>query len=193
MELSDHDLLKKYLQGDAQALAVLVDRYRRQVFSFVLGMTSGQEDAEEVFQEVWFRVIRNADKYKDRNFCGWLVRIARNLVIDRARKKRPLVSLDGNSNDSDSRPIELPATGLDPAMELQDGELASRIRAAAESLPKEQREVFLMRTQLDLPFKEIAKLQKTSINTALARMHYAVAKMRVALRQEYQELARGSE
>jgi RNA polymerase sigma factor (sigma-70 family) len=67
-------------------------------------------------------------------------------------------------------------------------ELCLRIEAAAAQLPLEQREVFWLRMQADLSFKEIAKIQKCSINTALARMQYAVSKLRKELASEYREL-----
>jgi RNA polymerase sigma-70 factor, ECF subfamily len=192
MEVSDQDLVERYLRGDAEALAVLVEKYRRSLFGFIAGMTSGQEDAEEVFQEVWFRVIRKVGKYKHKNFSGWLVRIAHNLVIDRARRRRGMVTVDGSKDEDGPGGIDLPALTPDPGQMMQSGELGTRIGMAVESLPKEQREVFLMRTQLDLSFREIAKMQKISINTALARMHYALGKLRLILRSEYEEVAGGS-
>jgi RNA polymerase sigma-70 factor, ECF subfamily len=188
MDLSDRKILKQYLRGDAQALATLVEKYRRPLFGFITGMTSGQEDAEEIFQEVWFRVIRKVGGYKHKNFSGWLVRIAHNLVIDRARRGRPQVGVEAAKDEDGPPGVDLRASTLDPLSELKDSELGVRIRAAVALLPPEQKEVFLMRTQMDLPFREIAKAQRTSINTALARMHYALGKLRQVLRSEYNEV-----
>jgi RNA polymerase sigma-70 factor, ECF subfamily len=185
---SDQDLLEKYRRGDVQALEVLVDRYRKPLFGFIIGMTGGQADADEVFQEVWFRVIRKVEDYEHGNFCGWLVRIAHNLVIDRARRRKPIVSLDVPPDEDGPVFPELRTTEPDPRQEMSAGELGRRIRTVVDTLPPRQKEVFLMRTQLDLSFKEIAKVQKTSINTALARMHYAIGKLRLSLRNEYDEV-----
>ena len=84
-DLSDGVLLDRYRRGgDAGSLEVLVDRYRRRLFGFILNMTEGRDDADEIFQEVWLKVIKKIDRYEHRkSFCGWLVRIARNVVIDR--------------------------------------------------------------------------------------------------------------
>jgi RNA polymerase sigma-70 factor (ECF subfamily) len=186
---ADETLINRYRDGDVHALERLVERHRRTLFGYIINMTEGREDADEVFQEVWFRAIRKLRLYRSKNFPGWLLRIAHNLVIDRARRRRPQVSLDGGPDG------DRPALGdslADPAPSSADraahAEIASRIREAVAGLPAEQREVFVMRTVQGLGFKEIAAVQKVSINTALARMHYATGKMRVTLRDLYDEL-----
>ena len=73
----------------------------------------------------------------------------------------------------------------EPSRQLEDGETGVEIAQAVRQLPPEQREVFIMRVQGDLPFKEIARVQKVSINTALARMQYALSKLRDLLAEEY--------
>jgi RNA polymerase sigma-70 factor (ECF subfamily) len=188
MEASDHSLLARYREGDVEALSALVERYRRQLFGYILGMTGGQVEADEVFQEVWFRAIRNVDKYKDKNFAGWLVRIAHNLIIDRSRRQKPEVSLDADRDKDGFGGLELVAAHPDAAEALVERELGERISTAVAGLPPDQKEVFLMRTQTGMPFKEIAKLQRTSINTALARMHYALGKLRSLLEDDYRQV-----
>ncbi len=94
MDKTDEELLEAYLKGQSEALAVLVERYRRMLYGFILDMTGAREDADEVFQEVWLRVMRKARLYRKRNFRGWLMRLTHNLLIDRARTRRSTVSLD---------------------------------------------------------------------------------------------------
>lgn len=187
MESPEHVWLSEYRKGDVGALGRLVEHYRRPLFGFILKMTEGREDAEEIFQEVWFRAIRSLDTYRDRRFLSWLFRIAHNLVIDRARKARPIVDLAPGAADDSEDPIEAKAVaaGPGPAESAAGRDLGARISAAVKRLPAEQREVFLLRMEGDLPFKEIAKLQGTSINTALARMQYALSKLRNELKNEY--------
>ena len=184
----DGGLLARYRRGDAEALGQLVEKYRRPLFGFILNMTGTQTDADEVFQEVWLRVITKFRLYRSRNFLGWLVRIARNIVIDRSRRRKAQVSLDAESEEGISLVDVLPAPDRGPAGAVANRELDRRLTQAISSLPAEQKEVFVLRMQMGLAFKEIAVVQRVSINTALARMQYALAKLRPVLARDYGEL-----
>lgn len=189
MEDADKALLEAYMEGNVESLDVLMDRHEHMLFGFIMNMTRCQADADDVYQEVWLRVIRKSESFKEGNFGGWLVRIARNVIIDRARKKKPAVSLDAELSEGITMAGVLPAVGLDASEQVADDELGARIAAAVATLPDDQREVFLLRVQADVPFKEIARIQKVSINTALARMQYALAKLRGLLEKEYETVA----
>ncbi len=189
MDQEDAKLLAEYLAGDAEALGQLVEKYKRPLFGFILRFSEGREDADEIFQEVWVRAIKNMNHYRQKNLLSWLFRIAHNLMIDRVRRRRFVVSLDTPASE-DGVPLseQLAGIGLGPDGLVGGHELGLRIEAAAAQLPPDQREVFWLRMQADLSFKEIAKIQKCSINTALARMQYAVSKLRKELAGEYREL-----
>jgi RNA polymerase sigma-70 factor, ECF subfamily len=189
-EPTDWGLLTRYKRGDVDALERLVERYRRPLYGFILNMTEGREDADEIFQEVWFRAIRKIGLYRRKNFCGWLMRIAHNLVIDRARRRKPDRSLDEEREDGGSLASVLPSGERGPTDNVQATDIGRAIAQAVETLPAEQKAVFLMRVKAELPFKEIAKIQGVSINTALARMQYALAKLRPLLKREYEALGR---
>ena len=189
MEAPENVWLVEYRQGDVDAMGKLVEHFRRPLFGFILKMTEGREDAEEIFQEVWFRVIRNLDSYREKRFISWLFRIAHNLIIDRARKAKPMFDLHlAGTDEPDEAEARIPSSDISPAVQVEGRDLGQRIAAAVERLPQEQREVFLMRTEGDLPFKEIAKIQETSINTSLARMQYALAKLRDELKIDYRDI-----
>ena len=114
--------------------------------------------------------------------------IARNIIIDRSRKKKPDTSLDDEyENGSPLRVAK--ESGPGPRDNVANTELNEKISMAVKKLPDDQKEVFLMRMQANMAFKEIAKMQKISINTALARMQYAVAKLREELQEDYFNLA----
>jgi len=188
MTETDRELLGRYRQGDASALGLLVEKYRRPLFGYILSMTGGQDEADEIFQEVWYRVIRKISLYRTKNFRGWIMRIAHNIIIDRARRRRPTVSLDADREDGHSMSEILPSNRPAPSDDLRQAEIGSHIARAVDTLPPEQKEVFLLRIRANLPFKEIAATQRVSINTALARMQYALAKLRPLLQRDYQEL-----
>lgn len=188
MDATDKDLVMCYLEGEVTALEELVNKYRAPLFGYILDMTRGRQDSEEIFQETWFRVIKKIRNYKEGNFLGWLMRIAHNIVIDTARKRKPELILDAE-NENGTANIELVAgREREPAADINDRQTGVRIHLAVEELPPEQKEVFLMRTRLDMPFKEIARIQGISINTALARMQYALQKLRSILEEDYNEL-----
>jgi RNA polymerase sigma-70 factor (ECF subfamily) len=190
MAETDSELIAQYLAGRVAALEALVGRYQRPLFGFILNMTGRREDADEVFQEVWLRAMRKLDAYREKTFLGWLVRIARNLIIDRARRRKPGVSLDAAPDEGLPLVELLPASGSDPGRRAAEAELGRRVAEAVARLPHEQKEVFLMRVEAGVPFKEIACIQGVSINTALGRMHYALARLRTELKADYEELIR---
>lgn len=189
MDEDDDNLLSEYRAGSTEALGVLVEKYRRPLFGFILRFSEGHEEADEIFQEVWVRAIKHMNRYRQKSLISWLFRIAHNLMIDRIRQRRQTVSFDTPVNeDGLSFGEQLASVQLGPDGETGGRELGLRIAAAAAKLPPEQREVFWLRMQSGLSFKEIAKVQRCSINTALARMQYAVSKLRNELSNEYREL-----
>jgi RNA polymerase sigma-70 factor (ECF subfamily) len=191
MKQTAEELIKRYRSGQVEALGKLVEEYRKPLFGFILSMTNGHDDAEEIFQDVWFRAIRALDTYKSKRFLSWLFKIAHNRIIDRRRRQRPEQSLQETHDHEENGRTTEDTLGSDreaPSRVSGNRELALRIQQAVAALPLDQREVFAMRTQSDLPFKEIARIQGTSINTALARMQYALAKLRETLREDYENL-----
>ena len=169
----------------------MVEKYKRPLYSFILKMTEGREDTDEIFQETWFRALKNIHKFRHKNFLNWIFRIAHNLVIDRARRNKRNVSMQSTGRgDEDGNTLEerLAAPGITPAEEVGGIGLGENIERAVETLSPEQKEVFLLRMYGNASFKEIAKIQKCSINTCLARMQYALAKLRSMLKEEYEEL-----
>ena len=189
MDVDDAKLLAAYRNGDTESLGVLVEKYKGPLFGFIYKFSEGREDADEVFQEVWVRAIKNMNRYRQKNLLSRLFLIAHNLMIDRIRRRKPVLSLETPSHEEGLALHErLAGTGLSPADETAGHALGRQIEEATDGLPFEQREVFWLRMQAGLSFKEIAKVQKCSINTALARMQYAVSKLRKELAGEYHEL-----
>jgi len=191
MDPTDIECIEAYLGGDANALEPMVEKYKRPLYSFILKMTEGREDTDEIFQETWFRALKNVHKFQHKNFLNWLFRIAHNLVIDRARRNKRNVSMQtviGGDNGDSTLEDQLSAPGISPAEEAGGTGLGVTIELAVETLSPEQKEVFLMRMYANASFKEIAKVQKCSINTCLARMQYALTKLRSILKEEYDEL-----
>ena len=174
----DYDLIRGYLAGDEAAFETLYARHRKRLYGYLNGLMPGRTaEVDEVFQLTWLRVVDQLKNYRDQGcFPAWLFRLARNLMIDRMRRNRH----DAMMTELDREDVPEPAAkpGGEPWRNLDEADLGKVIREAVAELPEEQREVFLMRSNEDMPFREIARLQGCSINTALARMQYALKHLR---------------
>lgn len=191
-ERGDVELLKRYQAGDDKALAVLVERHSPALYRVALSTTGQPADAEDVVQEVWRRVVRKAGGFRGDSLRGWLFRICRNHLIDRSRGRRPALCLDESIGDGEMTRLDvLPGNGIAPDAAAERHEWCTQLAAAVDSLPPEQKTVFLLRAE-GLDFKEIAVAQRIPLNTALARMHYAVGKLRKSLGPEFATERRGT-
>lgn len=194
--LEDEELLSRFNDGDASAFEVLLERYRRPVFNFILRSVRQGDRAEELLQDVFLRVVQRSGDFKgESKFSTWLYTIARNMCIDHSRKMqfRRHRSLDApmRGRDSAEGPSLLDRTEgreLSAHRGAISNELREKIADAVEQLPDEQREVFLMRQVSHLPFKEIADIVGVPENTVKSRMRYALERLQEAL-AEYEDYA----
>ncbi len=194
--VSDEDLMEQFSRGDASAFEVLLRRHQRPVLNFIFRYVNNRAVAEDLTQDVFYRIIRRAKTYRRRaKFTTWLYTIARNICVDHSRRMvhRRAASLDQplRSDGEDKRTLldSVKDQEADVAREAIGRQLGERIRQAIAELADDQREVFLMRESLGLPFKEIAEIVGIPENTAKSRMRYALEKLRAEL-AEYEDLAR---
>jgi RNA polymerase sigma-70 factor (ECF subfamily) len=187
---SDQELLSEYRNGRVEALETLIERYSRPVYGFLRQAVGNAAEADDVFQEIWLRAIANVHRYRHKNFLAWLLKIGHNRLRDRYRAAKRLVSLDAPAGEGDCPAARISDAAPLPSRAVADAELGLRIREAVQRLPEEQREVFLLRVEADVAFRDIARIQGVSINTALARMRYAVGKLQGMLHEDYENLDR---
>ena len=175
--VGDAALIHAYAKGDEKAFEVLYYRYRKPLYGYLNNIVGNNSaEADEVFAETWLRVIEKLPGYQDSGkFSAWLFRIARNIFIDRIRHQKPdrFVTIDGEDS------MELAGeTEFSPDRQLGTSDIGKAINAALAQLQPEQREVFLLREEAQLSFKEIADVQNCSLGTVLSRMRYALKKLR---------------
>jgi len=173
--LTDEVLVKQYINGDENSLRILINRYQSKLFSYLLFLTRDKNVAEDVFQDVFVKVITTlkSGKYiEEGKFFQWVVRISRNLVIDYFRRntKNPVVT-DTAGNELLSY-LKIPESNKED--EIIETEVQTALKKMINMLPHEQREVLILRHYSNMSFKEIADLTNVSINTALGRMRYAL-------------------
>ncbi len=192
--VTDEALMIRFQQGDRAAFAALVRKHKGPLFNFALRQLRMRQTAEDVVQEAFVRVVQNAADFKhEARFSTWLYTIARNLCIDHLRKgalrKHP--SLDARTSQDEGPTLgeQTADTRANVEREATSDELRQRIAGAVETLPDDQREVFLMREVANLPFKEIADITGVPENTVKSRMRYALERLQAAL-SEYEEYAR---
>jgi len=179
MRITDEELFSRYNAGDEEAFQELVDRYRKPLFSLVLRMMRDMSEAEDIFQETFFRVIDKADSFDEtRKFSSWIFTIAANLARDALRKR----SRAGAVTETPE-----PVSSDNPEENSSAAEIESAITDAMEKLTPEQKEVFLLREYGGMSMKEIAKATDSKLNTVLGRMHLAVQKLREELRDFLEE------
>ena len=192
---ADEDLMVRYQRGEVRAFEVLLGRHRKSVYNFILRYVGDKETAEDLLQETFMRVIKGAEAYKRQaKFTTWLYTIARNLCVDqtRRRKHRRHASLDAPmASEADSGTLLDVIAGNEMPSDRKsvNKELYARMQNAIAALGDEQREVFLMREFLDMPFKQIADVVGVPENTVKSRMRYALEKLRLDL-DEYKDLAK---
>lgn len=181
MEADDAELMLRYAGGDAHAFDALYARHRSALYRYLLRQSRDRAVADDLFQDVWDRVIRSRKRYQVKaKFATFLYRIAHNCVVDQFRRQ-------ARRHDNRSEPVEDAADILTaPAAERPDRQLADAqfriaFQRALDSLPDEQRTVFLLYEESGLTLEEIGEITGVGMETAKSRLRYAVIKLRKAL------------
>jgi len=187
----DGELMLRYARGDMRAFEALYRRHRNALYRYLVRQSRSTETANDLFQEVWSKVIASRERYEPRaQFRTFLYRIAHNAFIDHCRRASVRNEVDGGDTDWEA---QLPASDQDrPDTRAEQAQLAARYRAALAALPPEQRDVFLLYEESGLTLDEIASVSAVGMETAKSRLRYAVAKLRTALSGTSGHFAAGS-
>jgi RNA polymerase sigma factor (sigma-70 family) len=194
LSLSDNELVKLYIDGNENALAVLLKRHKRKLFSHIYLISRNKELTEDIFQETFFKVIQTLKRgqyNEEGKFLPWIMRIAKNLLIDHYRKSGKMPSIAYVKNEEGE---EVSIFDIIPGSEINIADIENlkvskaKIRSLIENLPKDQREVVVMRIYYDMSFKEIAEFTNVSINTSLGRMRYALINLKKEIEEKNLEL-----
>jgi RNA polymerase sigma factor (sigma-70 family) len=182
---SDEALIRRYARGEAAAFEVLYRRHELHVWRYLQRNLRDAATADELMQEVWFAVARDAARYvPSARFTTWLFSIAHNRMIDSIRARRRHVSLEslGHESAEVTRQLTADPRASPVAAAVARDEAAALIRAV-EELPREQREAFLLQVEGGLQIEEIARITGSSFETTKSRLRYARTKLRQMLRE----------
>ena len=173
--LTDQQLVRSYMDGNANALSVLVERYKDKIFTSIYLLVKDKYLAEDIFQDVFIRIIdtlRNGRYTDEGKFLPWAMRIAHNMCVDHFRKVKRSPSIKTSDDHDIFEVLNFSEAGAD--QKIMAGQSHDRVRKMVDMLPEDQKEVIILRHYADLSFKEIADLTNCSINTALGRMRYGL-------------------
>lgn len=192
--LDDNRLVNLYIKGNEEALAILIKRHKQKVYSCIYLLVRNRTLTEDFFQDTFVKVIqslKSGNYYEDGKFSAWLLRIARNLVIDYFRKNKKMQTVPNVVNE-DGEEVDifsiLKIEGDDRSAE-EKMYIKRTMRSLIEELPYEQKEVVIMRAYYDMSFKEISDMTNVSINTALGRMRYSLINLKKMMEERQIEIA----
>lgn len=189
-ELSDEILFNKYQNGDVKAFEYLLNKHKGLIYSLILRSFKDPGIADEIFQEVFFKVCRNKDLFRESvSFKSWLVTICRNTCIDFARKSNrqlKTVSLDGQRDEENSRSLSEKVASEEPTpMDELNFKLENKqLNELLDNLPKEQKETFYLKIIMEMTFEEIGEATDCSVNTAKSRYRYALNSLRGLIKRK---------
>jgi RNA polymerase sigma-70 factor (ECF subfamily) len=166
---------------DPELLDQLIETYQHRLMRYLMFLTGKREVAEDLFQEVWIRVLRRGSQYNGKaRFDTWIFTIARNLVIDLSRK-RTMASLDemrDTAEENDARPFEIVADGPDPLEQFEVRENASEVAAVLDTLEPSYREVLTLRFHEEMSLEEIATMTRAPLSTVKSRLYRGLAALK---------------
>ena len=172
----DSALMLRYKDGDVQAFETLYRRHNDSLYRYLLRLCRHQDTAEDLFQEVWGKIIKARERYRPTaKFTTFLFRVAHNCFIDHIRRNKR----HQNTADIEPDTQRNPAEG--PEIEVERSLARRRLESALGDIPEEQRDVFLLHEEGGLTLDEIAHVTGVNRETIKSRLRYAVNKLRLAI------------
>lgn len=182
-EYNDSNLISRYQNGDESALEILINKYNRDLYSYIYYKVMEEELANDIFQDTFMKIIitLKEKRYSDEGkFILWAKRIAHNLIIDHFRLKGKKQNISETSFENEE--FSIFDFIREPSESIEEQMITSQIfedlHTMISFLPDNQRKVVKLRYFDGLSFKEIAEHTETSINTTLGRVRYALMNLR---------------
>ena len=181
---SDKHLIRAYITGNDQAFKFLMNRHKDRIYTSIYLFVNDMSLANDIFQDVFIKIIntfRSGNYNEEGKFIQWALRIARNMCVDTYRKQKRNKTVSP-TDDFDIFDV-IPDNSSNKENTLIKTQMQRKVHQIINTLPKEQKEVIMLRHFAELSFKEIAELTNVSINTALGRMRYALINLRKVIEE----------
>jgi RNA polymerase sigma-70 factor (ECF subfamily) len=179
VQIPDSVLVNNYVNGNENALAILINRHQSKIFGFIYSKIADRDISNDIFQDTFIKVIKTlkSNSYNEEGkFLPWVMRIAHNLIIDHFRKNKKMPMY------RETEEFSIFSIMSDDSLTIENkiirNQVETDLKKLIEKLPEDQKEVLIMRMYQDMSFKEISEITGVSINTALGRMRYALMNMR---------------
>jgi RNA polymerase sigma-70 factor (ECF subfamily) len=174
--VEDSALMLRYRDGDIAAFEALYRRHNVALYRYLLRLCRHRATAEDVFQESWGKIIKSRESYRPTaKFTTFLYRVAHNCFIDYLRRNRR------HAQTANVEPDSQPDAGESPDMLAERSLARRRLDKALQTLPDEQRDVFLLHEEAGLNLEQIASVTGSNRETVKSRLRYAVKKLRAAI------------
>ena len=182
------EIAARFRRHDPDLIEQLIELYQHRLFRYLLFLTGNRDQSQDLFQETWLRVLERGSQYNGRaRFDTWMFAIARNLMLDQARK-RGTVSLDEAMDPENARPLELAADSPSPFDHFQSRQQAERVGQALLGLHPLYREVLVLRFHEEMSLEEIARVSSAPLSTVKSRLYRGIAALKPVLdRSDYSQ------
>ena len=190
MSIDDTELVNQYQQGDSEAMERLILRYQNRIYNVILKICADPDDAAELTQETFVKVIENIHKFEGRSrFYTWAFRVAVNLTLNYCQRnaKLTLSSLDAERDQYNSQQMQVLKEFLsddnspDPETVAQNKELCELAIQALMNLDEAQRAVVVLRDIEGMNYAQIADVLKIELGTVRSRLSRARGRLRKIL------------
>lgn len=180
-QTANAEIAVRLRRHDPDLIEHLIELYQHRLFRYLLFLTGSRDQSQDLFQETWLRVLERGSQYNGRaRFDTWMFAIARNLMLDQARK-RGTISLDEVMDPENTRPLELTADAPSPFDHFQSQEQAARVGQALLGLHPLYREVLVLRFHEEMSLEEIARVSSSPLSTVKSRLYRGMAALKPVL------------
>jgi RNA polymerase sigma-70 factor (ECF subfamily) len=194
LEQDDYKIIQQILRGDKEAFAILVERYKKQVFNVAYRMTNDVEVSMDISQEAFVKIYRNLEQYNPQyKFSSWLLKSVNNLCVDFFRTRRDTttsldVIMDSGAEGFVTGRNSVPSSADEVESAESRKELRSLLKDAISQLPLDYKSVVVLRHLQNLSYKEISSILNLPMGTIKARIFRARKMLKTYLEKKVSDL-----